>query len=303
MLAVASSPARAATWPVTHPRILAHLDLADGQTPEDLAVEPGGAVDVSLSEASEVARVSAEGKIQILARLPQAGNCPVFDLPITTGIVRLADGTLDVVDCDGTADTGVWQIRAHHAPVQIARLPADAVPNDMALDPRTGYLYVADSLLGVVWRIPSRGGAATVWASGPALAPLTFAGANGAYVFRGAVYVSNSDRGTIVRIPIRADGTAGAIQPLLSGLPGVDNFTVLPGNLILTPLEDANQVVLVHPGSTPRVLLTAADGLSSPVDVKLGRGTLYVADAAYITNSDPNLLVANFDAGLAGATP
>jgi hypothetical protein len=301
---VTTASARAASWPFISARIVAHFSYSSGQTPEDLAIEPDGAADISLSIASQVARVSLDGRVQIVAELPQTGNCPVFNLPITTGIVRLADGSLDVVVCDGDADTGVWRVRAGHAPVQITHLPANSVPNDMAFDPRTGNLYIADSLLGVVWRVPSEGGPASVWASGPALQPISFAGANGAYVLGDSVYVSNSDQGTIVRIPIRADGTSGAIETVATGLAGVDNFTVLPGGIILTPLEDASQVVLVEPDGARVVLLTAADGLSNPVDVKLGLGGLYVADAAYLTQNDPNLLVARLDPGpWAGSTP
>jgi hypothetical protein len=286
-----TATAGASTWQFIHSRIVARFSYSAGQTPEALAIEPNGAADISLSIASQVARVTLHGRVQILAQLPQAGSCPIFNLPITTGIVRLADGSLDVLVCDGTADTGVWRVAAGHTPVQIAKLPANSVPNGMALDPRTGYLYIADST-GLVWRVPSQGGTATVWASGPALQPVSFAGANGLFVLGDSVYVSNTDQETIVRFPIRADGTSGPLQTVATGLAGVDDFTVLPGGIILTPLEDASQVVLVTPGGQRVVLLTASDGLSNPVDVKLGPAGLYVADAAYITQTGGNLLVA-----------
>src|SRR5260370_1061164 len=209
---------------------------------------------------------------------------------MTTGLARLPGGALDVVVCTGNEHTGVWQSAGSRAPVQIAQLPAGSVPNDMAL--AGGQLYIADST-GAVWRIPADGGQAVRWASGAALDPVTFAGANGCYVQGGAVWVSNSDQGTILRIPIPAGGGAGPIQTVDTGLTeGVDNFTVLPGGQILMPLEDASEVILIQPGGTYQTVLTAADGLSNPVDVKVAGSTLYVADAAYITGVNANLLAA-----------
>src|SRR5260370_8339614 len=51
-------PAEAATAPVSNPRVIAHLDAAEGQTPEDVAVEPDGPAHLSLSQAHQVAHVS-----------------------------------------------------------------------------------------------------------------------------------------------------------------------------------------------------------------------------------------------------
>jgi len=75
-----------------------------------------------------------------------------------------------------------------------------------------------------------------------------------------AVWVSNSDQGTIAEIPIRADGSAGAMQPVVTRLAGgVDNFTVLgQQNMILAALDQSSQVVLIRPGADPRTVLTAA---------------------------------------------
>src|SRR5215472_13399633 len=70
LLAVAA-PAAAASPPISNPRIIAHLDFSRGQTPENLALEPGGAADVTFAEAAQVARVSPDGQARILAQLPE----------------------------------------------------------------------------------------------------------------------------------------------------------------------------------------------------------------------------------------
>jgi sugar lactone lactonase YvrE len=179
--------------------------------------------------------------------------------------------------------------------VQIASLPANGFPNDMALDQSQGQLYIADSLLATVWRVPVQGGTPVAWATGQALARTSFLGANGIAVHDHAVWVSNTDQGTITRIPILPGGTAGTAQTVASGLGVVDNFVFVPGtDEILAALPAANEVVLIDNGQT-RVLLTGASGLSSPTSLAIRDDTLYVGDSAVVTGTDPNLLVAQID--------
>jgi hypothetical protein len=289
--------AQAATARASDPRIVAHFDLGAGQTPEDFALAPGGAVDVSFAYADEVAQVTSGGSTQILGQLPKTGDCPVIKAPASLGIARAPNGAVYAVDCTGNADTGIWQLRPGSAPVQIARLPADSFPHKMVLDDQTGELYIADSLLGVVWQVPAAGGTPVIWARGPALQRTSVFGANGITLHDHAVWVSNTDQGTIVEIPIRADGSAGPVRTVVTGLAGqVDDFTVLGrDDTIFAALNPSSQVVLIRPGGQPQVVLTAADGLSNPTDVAVQGDSMYVTSAAYFTRNDPNLLVARLD--------
>jgi sugar lactone lactonase YvrE len=259
-------------------------------------VEPDGSADISFSEADEVARVTLDGRVTVLGQLPRTGACAPNPVALSLGLVRQLDGTLFLVDCTGDANTGVWRIRPGLAPVQIATLPANSFPNDMALDPLHGQLYIADSALATVWRVPITGGAPVAWISDAALARTSFIGANGIAVHDGAVWVSNTDMGTIVRIPIQGDGTAGPVQTVVTGMAGaIDNFVFVPGtDLILAALVVANEVVLIQDGRA-RAVLTGADGLSNPTSVAVQRGTVYVGDGAIAGGGDPNLLIARID--------
>jgi hypothetical protein len=285
--------------PAASPHIIAPFSLADRQTPEALTVEPSGAADITFSYANQVVRVWPTGQVQTLAQMPVTGDCPVAMVPFTTGIVRLADGTLDVLACDGDSTTGVWSIPPNGGtPTQIAQLPADSLPNGLALDPKTDELYIADSL-GGVWRVPATGGTPVVWASGPALQPVTELGPNGIEVANGSVWVSNTDQATILRIPIEPGGAAGNITTAVTGVGGADDFAVLPHNRIVLALDAPNEVVTVSPGGTPTTILTAGDGIDNPSDVKFWPSdnlplVMYVTSAAYFTGNDPNLLAASF---------
>jgi streptogramin lyase len=293
VLACVPAASASASGPAS-PRIVAHFNLQAGQTPENAAIEPDGSADITLAAANQVARVTRAGKVTIIATLPPSGQCPVLPGPAATGIVRAHDGTLYVAECSATSTTGIWRLRRGSAPVQIAKLPANGFPNGMVLDDRTGSLYVSDSLLGTVWKVPARGGVPSAWATGPELDKVSFLGANGLALRHGAIWVGNLDQGLIARIPIRRDGSAGPAKPVVTGLTGegLDDFSVVGrDNTIIAALNMANEVIAVTPGRQPRVLLTAADGLSTPTSVRVHAGSLYVTSAAYFT-SDPNLLVA-----------
>ncbi|MGW4527571.1 hypothetical protein [Amycolatopsis sp. NPDC004378] len=293
---ISTTAATACDVTVSNPHVVAHLDEGAGQTPEAVEVEPDGSADISFSAAGEVARVTLGGQVQVLDRLPRTGNCPVAGAPSSMGLARSSDGVLYVLDCTGDANTGVWRISRGRAPVQLAALPPSGFPNGMVLDQLRGQLYIADSTLATVWRVPIGGGTPVAWATDPALARTSFLGANGISLHGGAVWVGNTDHGTILRIPVRPGGGAGAVQTVASGLGAVDSFTFVPGtDLVLMALPLADQVVLVHPDGRVRTLLTAADGLSGPTAVKVRNGTLYVCDGAVLSHLDPNLLVAHID--------
>jgi hypothetical protein len=288
---LAAGPAAAAPAPpAASARILVHFDFSTGQTPENIAFGPAGSTYLTLSLARQVARVSPAGDVRVVATLPAP---PPGSTALTTGIVRTPDGTLYVAYAAGTsALNGVWRIRPGGGPVRITALPGSGFPNGMALDARSGTLYVADSLLGVVWRVPLGGGTAVSWATGPALAPAGFFGANGLKVHDGAVWVSNDDQGTLLRIPITAGGRAAPVRTVASGLAGIDDFTFL-GRSVLAALDPGSEVALVRPDGSHVIVLTSADGLQNPSAVAVRGDTILVADAAYTTQHDPNLLIAH----------
>ncbi|MFG2937387.1 SMP-30/gluconolactonase/LRE family protein [Streptomyces sp. NPDC048282] len=304
---IAAAPAASSGPDVSNPHVIAHFDLAAGQTPENMVAERNGSVVVSFSAARQIAKVTRERRIRVLATLPAESRprTPLVHDAVTLGLARAEDGTLYVNYATGTAKTGIWRIPASGgAPEQIAALPPDGVPNGLALDERRGVLYAADSVLGTVWRVPLAGGTPTAWAAGGALDGLPETadgvGANGIKVHKDAVWVTNSDRGMLLRIPVAADGSAGVAEERASGLPGVDDF-VFPGHsdIVLAALITSNEVALVRPDGTHSTVLGVQDGLSNPTSLAVSGQDLFVASDAYFTQRDPNLLKARLRAHFA----
>ena len=299
--ALVASPASAVAPPLSAPRIVAHFDVAAGQQPENITLLPDGSPVVTFSFARQVARIDRSGGAHVLATFPApaAGTTPppITGAPVVTGIVRADDGTPYVNYAAGSADlTGVWALRPGRPPHRIAALPAGGFPNGLTLDARHGYLYATDSVPGTVWRVPLTGGAATVWASGGPLSVVNLVGANGIKVHHGAAWVANTDRGTLLRIPVTSKGTSGPIRTVASGLMGVDDFAFTGlGDTALAALNVPNQVALVRADGTHTVVLTGDDGLQNPTAVAVRRSTVLITSAAYFTRTDPNVLRARLE--------
>ncbi|MEV4348371.1 hypothetical protein AB0J83_28280 [Actinoplanes sp. NPDC049596] len=277
-------------------RIAAHFDLAKGEMPENIALAPDGTVYVTFAGARQVAALGRDGAVRVLATLvapPDGGvGTPVLKFALTTGIVRRADGTVYFLYASGdAASTGLYRLRPGGTPQRVAALPANGLPNGLALDEATGTFYVTDSVLGTISTVRLAGGPATVWSSAPELASTGFLGVNGIKVRDGAVWVTNLDRGTLLSIPV-VHGKPGKVEVRASGLVGLDDFTFVGHGTdrVLAALNGPNTVVGIDRAGRATTLLTAADGLQNPTSVAVRGTTAYVTSAAYLTQQDPNLI-------------
>jgi hypothetical protein len=284
--------------PVANPRILIHYDAEAGEQPENIVAEPDGNLLVTLDFVRRVVRLTPEGAQQVLATLPAppsgGAEVPVTHTALTTGLVLTSDGIIYVGYVAGDADfTGIWRLDGDGTPRRVTALPADSFPNGMALDERSGQLYIADSIRGAIWRAPVSGGNAELWAAGDELSPTSILGANGLKIRGGFVWVSNSDQKTLLRYPIERDGTAGSAQTAASGH-ALDDFTFVgDSEVVAAALNLEDELALIGPDGSYQTVLTAADGLQTPSAVLVQPGRIYVLNSAHFTHTDPNILVAD----------
>ncbi|MFF6972670.1 MULTISPECIES: SMP-30/gluconolactonase/LRE family protein [Streptomyces] len=280
----------------------ARLNIDSGQQPEGIVAEPDGSVVVTFAPTRQIVRITPSGELRVLATLPAPppqAETPAVGEPYAGGIVRAEDGTLYVTYATGTDDlTGVWRIAADGGvPRRVVALPSGGLPNGIALDTRSRQLYITDSFAGRVWRAPAAGGPAVVWSADPLLARHSegFAGANGIRVHAGAVWVTNHDRGTVLRFPVtgpRSAPVAGRPETVAEGLGEIDDlvFTGDGDGLLVAGVTDS-RVLLVRDGKgTP--VLDEEDGLQNPTALARHGTTVHIASSAQYTLTDPHVLSA-----------
>ncbi|MFD9705618.1 hypothetical protein [Lentzea sp. NPDC059081] len=276
-------------------RVLAHFDRAAGQAAESIALEPGGSVVVGMIPARQVVRVARNGTVHVLVTMPLppggGGTTPVVGTPVVTGVARAGDGLYFLYSSGRGGLTGIWEVLRSGGPRLVVPLPADTFPNALVVD--GDRFLVTDSTGGRIWQAPLRGGRASVWSADPALAPSGFFGANGLKVHDGAVWASNSDRGTLVRIPETRGGRSGPAEVRATGLEGVDDFDFTGrGDEVLAAVNQSSELVRVAADGTHETLLDAADGMQGTTAVVVRGSRAYVTNGANLTGDDPTLMVA-----------
>jgi sugar lactone lactonase YvrE len=145
--------------------------------------------------------------------------------------------------------------------------------NDLLIDPASN-LFVTDSF-GAVWKLAKGSGTLAVWSNDSKLAPPTASGfgADGiALDGAGNLWVSNFSAGQLLRIPINADGTAGAAVPLTitPSLGTPDGMRWLGTNMIVLAdgqAGDVTQVVISGATGTATAIGTGLNGPTSIIKV------------------------------------
>lgn len=280
-------------------QVLARFDKSAGQSAESIAPEPGGGAVVGMISARQVVRVGKDGNTTVLVTMPLpaggGGTTPVIKSAQVTGVARGRDGSVFFLYSAGQGGlTGIWHLAPGSSkPELVVPMPADAVLNALVIDQPRNRFLVTDSAGGRVWVAPLPGGKPSVWSADPALAPSRFFGANGMKVHAGAVWVSNYDLGTIMRIPVEESGTAGSAAVHATGLTGVDDFDFTgQGDEILTALNDESKVVVVAADGSQRVLLDGKNGLQGTTAVVVRGSTVFITNSALQKGDRPALRVA-----------
>lgn len=270
------------------------FDPAAGELPEGIAIDRRGTIYVGLAPLGQVRRITADGAQSVLATLPNGQGLLVGLAVDARGIVYAALASFD------PATHGVRPVDRDGASERLASLPANGFPNSLAFD-RRGNLFVTDSILGAVWRIPP-GKEAELWVTDdlllgdPGFVPFPV-GANG-LVFdrRGDLLVANSNFGRIVRIPVAVDGSAGTPETFLEttelGNPdGIaldrrgDLYVASPGGDMLVRVRSDRRVDTLAKGGE--------HGLDFPASLAFGttlgqRNDLFITNFALADSSGAN---------------
>lgn len=264
--------------------VVVDYDPAAGELPEGVAVDKRGDVFVSLAPLGEVRKIRRDGSESTLASIVPAGA--------GRGVLGLAvDARGNVYAAASTSDPGTSGVYKIARDGSFARLPGTAAivfPNGVTLDKR-GNVYVTDTILGAVWRVPASGEPAELWFQSPLLVGNGSAGfgfpigANGIAYRHNGVVVGNSEGARLVRIPIEPDGAAGTATVLAEGpaLYGADGIAFdVHGNVWVAVIVQS-MIVRVSPSGAIETVATAADGLDFVSSIAFGKnGDLWAVNFA-----------------------
>jgi sugar lactone lactonase YvrE len=221
--------------------------------------------------------------------------------PFMTGLVYHRSGDLYVglPNCDPSSH-GIWRVSAGGTAQVFATLPLSQLPKGLAFTNGGFPLYVTDlhdftrsreqckAAVGTanactlkIWRIDENG-AVSVWKEstlfyGSPDSPLLHPhGVNGIVVDNAGqnVYVTVTDYGRVIRIPINSNGSAGTPQVVFENINywGMDGITQGPDGNLYIVIVRTDQLVALHPDGTGFKVLLQGHPLDGPTQLTFGKG-------------------------------
>lgn len=248
------------------PEVIRAFDAAKGELPEGLAVRAGEAY-VGFAPTGVIVALPLDGAHEPapFGTLP----APVPNQAFMTGLALDAQDRLYAAMVSFTPDVapGIYRVPAAGGDAALfASAPDMVFPNGLAFA-SDGALLVTDSAKGAVFRVATDGTVAP-WLVDPSLSgQVDFCGpdlgsfdigANGIAITGGAVFVANNDRGSIVRIPIEGDGSAGPaelfVAPDCDRLGGADGLVADASGNLWVAVNRQNRLVRIDAAKTVTVV-------------------------------------------------
>lgn len=147
-----------------------------------------------------------------------------------------------------------------------------------------GRYLIADSYRGVVWSLDAAARRFAIWLQSPLLQRADeknpVPAANGIRRDGDTVLISNTARMTLLRVPLKADGSAGA-PAVWKDRVNVDDFAVLPDRSILAATHIYNSVVRIDARGRVEVVAEAGQGVTGSTSVALSKD----GKTAYVTTN------------------
>lgn len=242
--------------------------LPSAEIPESIAIDTDG--NCYLSIANGIRKVTTAGVVSMFATLP-AGS-PARPL----GIKFDAAGILYAAGAGGGI---VWKFSRTGEPSRWVTIAGAQLLNDLVID-GAGNVYVTDSGTNIIHKIDPAGNVQN-WSADPLLKPRATPsfhpnqtiGCNGiAFGPDGAIYVSVTQPGRIVRIPINSNGSAGPAQIVAEHemLVSTDGIAFDTNGDLYLAINTQYRVAVLKPDG--RISTVAAGGeLVTPTSIAFGR--------------------------------
>jgi sugar lactone lactonase YvrE len=230
---------------------------------ENLAIAPDGTIFVTNHEVGQIVRINSDGSQQIHASFPGK----------VSGLAFAADGNLVATGWNADDIAVVLQITVDGIVETLAMLPDAIFLNGITPFLGTRYL-IADSYRGAIWQIDIAQCRASIWLEHPLLARTTpdsiIPGANGLKRFHDKLYVSNTDKQLLLKIPIGIADEPGNPEIFLDKT-NIDDFAFdVEGNLY-GATHIYNSVILITPDGKTTTIAQAEQSVIGSTSVAFGQ--------------------------------
>jgi len=156
---------------------------------------------------------------------------------------------------------------------------------------RTGNVYVSASFAGAVYKIAPDGGAAATWVQSDLLKTTGVPpfGANGLAFNRAqtTLFVNNTGSDTVVKIPVNANGTAGAPAVFVNSVNGADGLIIDEHDNLWIAANQADEIVVIDPSGRIIAKLGDFGGLDhegAPIGLLFPASLVFSGPFVYVTN-------------------
>lgn len=230
---------------------------------ENLSIGPSGELTFTSYMDRTLYRWSGEGAPRAFAKLEAH---PVGILVRSDDIIVSAHGTSFTAGPAFTAANRILVLAPTGEVRRTVAAPSARFLNGLVeLSPEV--VLVADSLAGRIWTFNPNTGGLDIWLADPRLAPdpaqtAQRPGANGLEVRDGVLYISNSSRGEIYSVRLRAGRPDGPLELAYSPGP-VDDFAFLADGSIVGATHGDKLIRIARNGAVSEVMGGGCDGCTS----------------------------------------
>lgn len=250
--------------------------------PKGLAVDHHNNVYVAMLFTGEIRKIAPNGDQSTVAFLPP-GAGHLLGLAIDYSERRLYASRASFDE-----NHGIWSVDlSRNSIAMVASFPLNSMPNGIAL--LNGDLYVADSRGGRIWRLGA-GQQLSVWRTGPELAPLSANGMGASALAAqettnsadrpACLYVTNTQRNSVLCIPIERDHSPGSLSTLASGAGlGTPKGIAAWGDSVYVAVNAPSGVIEIDSGGQVSALSDSRD-LDSLSGLAVSDGALYATGIA-----------------------
>ncbi|HEY6458152.1 MAG TPA: hypothetical protein VIY90_22985 [Steroidobacteraceae bacterium] len=210
----------------------------------------------------------------------------LVDAPTHTLWLCSSPGALRSPPVTGTASLMAFDLRTGRQRGNYPFPAPASVCNDISVAPN-GDVFASDTPNGRILRLAKGARSLTVFTADSHLKGIDGVVFGG----NGVLYVNNVSRNQLLIVDIHADGTAGAITPLVlsQAVAGPDGFRCIGGNRFLLAEGNSGRIDLVTISGVHADIHVLREGLQSPPAVTLVGNTVYALEGKILYLISPAL--------------